>query len=166
MPGHRGKDALSIVPLRAPPRPRRLCQWPANLHRGSGHHHTTLKDLVTRAELVTALSASGTFTLFAPTNAAFDAVPAGNLKTKITAIPISVNWKPLLQDVSTLPAHRAHGQEKKRWASCGMWLACNLAGHVTLPKHPHATLHTSVAAYYHHHGIMCHGPPCPSWDES
>ncbi len=41
--------------------------------------HTTLATAVTEANLVDALSAEGPFTVFAPTNAAFDALPEGLL---------------------------------------------------------------------------------------
>lgn len=41
--------------------------------------HTTLVTAVTTAELVDALSNAGPFTVFAPTNAAFDALPAGTV---------------------------------------------------------------------------------------
>ncbi|HRH65987.1 MAG TPA: fasciclin domain-containing protein [Bacteroidia bacterium] len=41
--------------------------------------HTTLVAAVKAAELVDALSNNGPFTVFAPTNAAFDALPAGTV---------------------------------------------------------------------------------------
>lgn len=41
--------------------------------------HTTLVTAVTTAELVDALSNAGPFTVFAPTNAAFDELPAGTV---------------------------------------------------------------------------------------
>lgn len=41
--------------------------------------HTTLVKAVQAAELVDALSNAGPFTVFAPTNAAFDQLPAGTL---------------------------------------------------------------------------------------
>lgn len=42
--------------------------------------HTTLVAAVQAAELVDALSNAGPFTVFAPTNAAFDALPAGTVE--------------------------------------------------------------------------------------
>ena len=56
--------------------------------------HTTLVAAVKAAELVDALSNAGPFTVFAPTNAAFDALPAGTVddllkpenKDKLTTI--------------------------------------------------------------------------------
>lgn len=42
--------------------------------------HTTLVTAVKAAELVDALSNAGPFTVFAPTNAAFDALPAGTVE--------------------------------------------------------------------------------------
>ena len=47
-----------------------------------------------------ALQGAGKFTLFAPTNAAFASLGDSTLVKKITADPISENFKPLLQDVS------------------------------------------------------------------
>ena len=41
--------------------------------------HTTLVAALKQAELVTSLSNAGPFTVFAPTNAAFDKLPAGNV---------------------------------------------------------------------------------------
>ena len=42
--------------------------------------HTTLVAAVKAADLVTALSNAGPFTVFAPTNAAFDKLPAGTVE--------------------------------------------------------------------------------------
>ncbi len=42
--------------------------------------HTTLVEAVKAAELVDVLTNAGPFTVFAPTNAAFDALPAGTLE--------------------------------------------------------------------------------------
>eukprot|EP00277_Geminigera_cryophila_P040295 CAMPEP_0173100782 /NCGR_PEP_ID=MMETSP1102-20130122/36421_1 /TAXON_ID=49646 /ORGANISM="Geminigera sp., Strain Caron Lab Isolate" /LENGTH=656 /DNA_ID=CAMNT_0013994315 /DNA_START=1 /DNA_END=1970 /DNA_ORIENTATION=+ len=62
--------------------------------------HETLEALVIRADLATALAATNTqFTVFAPTDTAFTALPAGDLKSKLTADPIGANHKALLQDV-------------------------------------------------------------------
>jgi uncharacterized surface protein with fasciclin (FAS1) repeats len=46
--------------------------------------HTTLVAAVKQAELVTSLSNAGPFTVFAPTNAAFDKVPKETLKALMT----------------------------------------------------------------------------------
>ena len=43
--------------------------------------HTTLVAAVKAADLVTTLKGKGPFTVFAPTNAAFDALPAGTVDT-------------------------------------------------------------------------------------
>ena len=43
--------------------------------------HTTLVAALKAAEYVDALSNAGPFTVFAPTNAAFDKLPAGTLET-------------------------------------------------------------------------------------
>jgi len=45
----------------------------------SSKDHSTLVAALKRAELVTALSNAGPFTVFAPTNAAFDKLPAGTV---------------------------------------------------------------------------------------
>ena len=45
--------------------------------------HTTLVDAVKAAGLVGALSGPGPFTVFAPTNEAFDALPAGTVATLV-----------------------------------------------------------------------------------
>lgn len=42
--------------------------------------HTTLVAAIKQADLVTSLSNAGPFTVFAPTNAAFDALPAGTVE--------------------------------------------------------------------------------------
>src|SRR5678810_487549 len=42
--------------------------------------HTTLVAALKQADLVTALSNAGPFTVFAPTNAAFDKLPAGTVE--------------------------------------------------------------------------------------
>lgn len=70
--------------------------------------HATLKALVTRAGLVEALQGAGKFTLFAPTDAAFASLGDSTLVKKITADPISDNFKPLLQDI--LKYHVLSGQ--------------------------------------------------------
>ena len=46
--------------------------------------HTTLVKAIQAAELVDALSNAGPFTVFAPTNAAFDKLPAGTVESLLT----------------------------------------------------------------------------------
>ena len=46
----------------------------------SSKDHTTLVAALKQADLVTALSNAGPFTVFAPTNAAFDKLPAGTVE--------------------------------------------------------------------------------------
>ena len=46
----------------------------------SSKDHTTLVAAIKQAELVTSLSNAGPFTVFAPTNAAFDALPKGTVE--------------------------------------------------------------------------------------
>jgi uncharacterized surface protein with fasciclin (FAS1) repeats len=50
----------------------------------SSKDHTTLVAALKQAELVTSLSNSGPFTVFAPTNAAFDKVPKETLDALMT----------------------------------------------------------------------------------
>jgi uncharacterized surface protein with fasciclin (FAS1) repeats len=50
----------------------------------SSPDHTTLVAAVTAAELVETLKGEGPFTVFAPTNAAFDALPAGTVESLLT----------------------------------------------------------------------------------
>ena len=47
----------------------------------SSKDHTTLVAALKQAELVTSLSNAGPFTVFAPTNAAFDQLPAGTVES-------------------------------------------------------------------------------------
>lgn len=47
----------------------------------SSPDHTTLVAAVKQADLVTSLSNAGPFTVFAPTNAAFDKLPAGTVES-------------------------------------------------------------------------------------
>ena len=46
----------------------------------SSKDHTTLVSALKQADLVTSLSNAGPFTVFAPTNAAFDALPKGTIE--------------------------------------------------------------------------------------
>ena len=50
----------------------------------SSNDHTTLVKAVQAADLVNALSNAGPFTVFAPTNAAFDKLPAGIVESLLT----------------------------------------------------------------------------------
>jgi uncharacterized surface protein with fasciclin (FAS1) repeats len=50
----------------------------------SSKDHTTLVKAVQAADLVNALSNAGPFTVFAPTNAAFDKLPAGTVENLLT----------------------------------------------------------------------------------
>ena len=49
--------------------------------------HNTLEDALTAAELIETLSGDGPFTVFAPTDAAFDALEAGTLDALLTDVP-------------------------------------------------------------------------------
>ena len=53
--------------------------------------HTTLKAAIDACSLESTLKGAGPFTLFAPTNAAFDALPAGTLTSLLNDIPQLTN---------------------------------------------------------------------------
>ena len=64
--------------------------------------HTTLVAAVKAAGLVQTLEGPGPFTVFAPTNSAFDKLPAGTVQTLLKP-----ENKPELVKVLTYHAHRA-----------------------------------------------------------
>ena len=53
--------------------------------------HTSLKTAIDACSLATTLSASGPFTLFAPTDAAFNALPSGTLAALLNDLPLLTN---------------------------------------------------------------------------
>jgi uncharacterized surface protein with fasciclin (FAS1) repeats len=65
--------------------------------------HATLAAAVTAADLVDALSGEGPFTVFAPTDAAFDALPEGTVEALLDDIPALTNI--LLYHVVQLERH-------------------------------------------------------------
>ena len=54
-------------------------------------NHTSLKTAIDACSLATTLSGSGTFTLFAPTDAAFNALPSGTLAALLNDLPLLTN---------------------------------------------------------------------------
>ncbi len=69
----------------------------------SSKDHTTLVTALKQADLVTSLSNAGPFTVFAPTNAAFDKLPAGTLD-KLMQAAEKENLRNILQYHVTLSA--------------------------------------------------------------
>jgi uncharacterized surface protein with fasciclin (FAS1) repeats len=89
--------------------------------------HTTLVKAIQQAELVDALSNAGPFTVFAPTNAAFDKLPAGTLDDLMKA-----ENKGKLQDI--LQYHVFLGSLKTDLMQDGQALNQVNSGNVTISK--------------------------------
>ncbi|MBM3415702.1 MAG: fasciclin domain-containing protein [Bacteroidetes bacterium] len=87
--------------------------------------HTTLVAAVKQAELVTALSNAGPFTVFAPTNAAFDKLPAGTVDGLMKD-----DKKPDLQDI--LQYHVTTSALKAEFFTDGMNIGMVNGGNVTV----------------------------------
>lgn len=91
--------------------------------------HTTLVTAVKAAELVDALSNAGPFTVFAPTNAAFDKLPAGTVDGLL---------KPEKKDALTdiLQYHVSVGVFKEDMLQDGQSLGQVNGGNITISKKP------------------------------
>ncbi|HMX39000.1 MAG TPA: fasciclin domain-containing protein [Saprospiraceae bacterium] len=87
--------------------------------------HTTLVAAVKAAELVDALSNAGPFTVFAPTNAAFDKLPAGTVQDLLKP-----EKKEALQDI--LQYHVAVGVFKPEMLQDGQSLSMANGGSVKI----------------------------------
>ena len=89
--------------------------------------HTTLVTAVKAAELVDALSNAGPFTVFAPTNAAFDKLPAGTVECLL---------KPEKKDALTdiLQYHVSVGVFKEDMLQDGQSLGQVNGGNITISK--------------------------------
>lgn len=87
--------------------------------------HTTLVAAVKQAELVDALSNAGPFTVFAPTNAAFDKLPAGTVEGLMKD-----DKKADLQDI--LQYHVYVGIIKQELMQDGMTLGQVNGGNITI----------------------------------
>jgi uncharacterized surface protein with fasciclin (FAS1) repeats len=77
---------LCRKPLPAFPRPRESSA-PRRAVRSSDPELFILKDLLIKGNLIAALSGAGPFTVFAPTDAAFAALPAGTVEGLLQDIP-------------------------------------------------------------------------------
>jgi len=93
----------------------------------SSKDHTTLVAAVKAAELVDALSNAGPFTVFAPTNAAFDKLPAGTVDGLL---------KPEQKDALTdiLQYHVSVGVFKEDMLQDGQSLGQVNGGNITISK--------------------------------
>lgn len=89
--------------------------------------HTTLVTAVTKAELVDVLSNAGPFTVFAPTNAAFNALPAGTVDDLLKA-----ENKEKLQDI--LQYHVAVAVYKEDMLSDGQTISMANGGSIRISK--------------------------------
>ncbi len=87
--------------------------------------HTTLVTAVKAAELVDVLSNAGPFTVFAPTNAAFDKLPAGTVEDLLKP-----EKKEALQDI--LQYHVAVGVYKPEMLQDGQTISMANGGNVTI----------------------------------
>jgi uncharacterized surface protein with fasciclin (FAS1) repeats len=89
--------------------------------------HTTLVAAVKAADLVNALSNAGPFTVFAPTNAAFDKLPAGTVEGLL---------KPEKKDALTdiLQYHVAVGVFKEDMLQDGQVIGQVNGGNITISK--------------------------------
>lgn len=95
--------------------------------------HTTLVAAVKQAELVNALSNAGPFTVFAPTNAAFDKLPAGTVDGLMKD-----DQKEALQDI--LQYHVTTSSLSAEMLQDGQVLGMVNGGSVTVSK-AHAIIH-------------------------
>ena len=73
--------------------------------------HTTLVAAVKAAGLVATLQGPGPYTVFAPTNAAFEKLPAGTVETLLKS-----ENKPLLTKVLLHVGHREVDESKTTWS--------------------------------------------------
>ncbi len=89
--------------------------------------HTTLVAAVKQAELVDALSNAGPFTVFAPTNAAFEKLPAGTVENLLKP-----ENKEKLQDI--LQYHVYVGSLKTDYMNDGQTLNQVNGGNITISK--------------------------------
>ena len=100
--------------------------------------HTTLVTAVKAAELVDVLSTTGPFTVFAPTNAAFDKLPAGTVEGLL---------KPEKKDALTdiLQYHVSVGVFKEDMFKDGQVIGQVNGGNITISKKDGKTMINGVA---------------------
>ncbi|MDZ4757334.1 MAG: fasciclin domain-containing protein [Bacteroidota bacterium] len=100
--------------------------------------HTTLVTAVKAAELVDVLSNAGPFTVFAPTNAAFDKLPAGTVEGLL-----KTDKKETLQDI--LQYHVSVGVYKEDALQDGQVIGQVNGGNITISKKDGKTMINGTA---------------------
>jgi uncharacterized surface protein with fasciclin (FAS1) repeats len=105
----------------------------------SSKDHTTLVKAVQAAELADALSNAGPFTVFAPTNAAFDQLPAGTVENLLKTENI-----PALTDI--LQYHVSLGVYKTESLTDGQVIGQVNGGNITIIKKDGKILINGTAA--------------------
>ena len=126
--------------------------------------HTTLVAAVKAAGLVATLEGSGPFTVFAPTNAAFNALPAGTVDTllkpenkeKLTAV-LEYHVVPGMLDSAALEAKikAGHGRAKLKTVQ-GETLTVTEPepGHIDVTDKKHHVADVTTADVYQSNGVI------------
>ena len=126
--------------------------------------HTTLVAAVKAAGLVATLESPGPFTVFAPTNAAFDALPAGTVATllkpenKATLVAVlTYHVVPGTLDVAALEAKvkAGHGKAKLTTVQGETLLVTEpAAGQIDITDKKHDVAHVTTADVYQSNGVI------------
>ena len=125
--------------------------------------HTTLVAAVKAAGLVDTLKSPGPFTVFAPTNAAFAALPAGTVDTllkpenkpALTKV-LTYHVVPGKMDAAMLQQQIAAGGGKAtlKTASGGTLTATSSGGVITISDDGGAMAHVTIADVYQSNGVI------------
>jgi len=129
----------------------------------SSKDHTTLVAAVKAAGLVDTLKGAGPFTVFAPTNAAFDALPAGAVqsllqpenKSKLAAV-LTYHVVPGKLDAAAIAAQikAGGGQAKLKTVQGETLTARATGGKVTLTDSKGNTANVTIANVYQSNGVI------------
>ncbi len=125
--------------------------------------HTTLVAAVQAAGLVETLKGEGPFTVFAPVNAAFDALPAGTVETllkpenkdqltKILTCHV-IGAKALAADVSSMAMADGGTHEVTTVGGCKLWLKAD-GGMVTITDEAGGTATVTIADVVQSNGVI------------
>jgi uncharacterized surface protein with fasciclin (FAS1) repeats len=125
--------------------------------------HTTLVAAVTAAGLVETLSGPGPFTVFAPTNEAFAALPAGtvdnllkpenkDMLVKILTCHV-IGAKALAADVSSMAMADGGTHEVTTVGGCKLWLSV-ADGVVSIKDENGGTAHVTIADVLQSNGVI------------
>jgi uncharacterized surface protein with fasciclin (FAS1) repeats len=125
--------------------------------------HTTLVAAVKAAGLVDTLNSKGPFTVFAPTNAAFDQLPAGTVDSLLKAENKSMLTKVLTYHVvsgkydskalATL-IKKGHGKARLKTVSGGTLTATMDGGSIVLRDEKGGTSMVTTADVYQSNGVI------------